>query len=303
MHDTKVKKRKKKNKRRELDIMRKNMDPKKFKQYLMQKIKLLKKELELNANVLRKNPTKIVAKIRQAELKAKLEETVRYIPKKQSPQQQKLISAVITRRVTPGEVSSYKKFVRRTVKNAPSGYMSKEDLLEKLLEEFDLTKGWLFGQLGITDFAQFLKKESSVYVDFYGYVNSTIKRRKEDDQATKALKEVIVSAKVMKRFNSVFGERTSTVPEISLPPMKSVPSEPPTTVENHKAEKLKISKKIKLLPTICKGISITEDTPAEVRTPTLTPSSEEKVVIELEPDVVVEHETDMAPCMKKDTPL
>merc|ERR1719317_1433106 len=79
--DPEPKNRKKSKKGRELSIMQKNMEPKKFKQYLVHKLRLLKKELEINAGVLRKNPKNIMANIRQAELKAKLEETVRYIPR------------------------------------------------------------------------------------------------------------------------------------------------------------------------------------------------------------------------------
>lgn len=273
-HDPKSRKRKKKNKRRELDIMRKNMDPKMFKKYLMQKIKLLKKELEVNANVLRKNPTKIVAKIRQAELKTKLEETVRYIPIKQKPQQQKVVNPVLARRMTSREKTSYKKFVRRIVKAAPSGYMSKESLLEKLLEEFDLTKGWFFSQLGITDFAQFLRKESSVYVDFYGYVNSRIKMT-EDDKTTEALKKVIVSAKVLKRFNSVFDEP----PNSNTSSLLVQPAKPLSAVDNEVCSKNNATK-VQLQSTICKGVSIAQ----EVRPAVSTSSIEKKVLIKEESD-------------------
>lgn len=272
--ETKTKKRKKKNKRRELDIMRKNMDPKKFKLYLMQKIKLLKRELELNANVLRKNPTKIVAKIRQAELKAKLEETVRYIPRK-APQVQRSVNSWVATRATPKQIASYRKFVRRTVRAAPRGYMTKEALLEKLLEEFELTKAWLFRELGISDFAQFLKKESSVFVDFYGYVNSKLEVKKKD-KTTKALKKGI-SAKVMKRFNAIFDDKTDSIPKPSPPSVPAVPSKPSNVVDVKEAQSQNRKEKVKVWSSNGESITSLSSLPIEVSTATLAPSIGDEV--------------------------
>lgn len=268
--ETKAKKRKKKNKRRELDIMRKNMDPKKFKLYLMQKIKLLKRELELNANVLRKNPTKIVAKIRQAELKAKLEETVRYIPKK-VPQVHRSVNSWVATRATPIQIASYRKFVRRTVRAAPGGYMTKEALLEKLLQKFELTKAWLFRELGISDFTQFLKKESSVFVDFYGYVNSKLKVKKED-KTTRALKKVIISAKVMKRFNNVFEDKADSLPKPSPPSVPAVPSKPSNIVKVKETPLQNSKEKVKVWSSNGESITSLSSLPTEVSAATLVPS-------------------------------
>jgi len=201
--ETKTKSRKKSKKGRDLYLMQKNMDPKKFKKYLVQKLKLLKKELELNASVLRKNPTKIMAKIRQAELKAKLEETLRYIPRAQKHAETS--NPTRSTQATIDEIESYKQFIRVTVQTACKGYMPKEELLEKILEEYNLTKVQFFSKLGISEFSQFLKKESSVYVDFYGYVNTKIVRSAVVEESRELCDEVR-KALTVKRFNSVFGE-------------------------------------------------------------------------------------------------
>jgi len=201
--ETKPKSRKKSKKGRDLYLMQKNMDPKKFKKYLVQKLKLLKKELELNASVLRKNPTKIMAKIRQAELKAKLEETLRYIPRTQKHAETS--NPTRSTQATIDEIESYKQFIRVTMQTACKGYMPKEELLEKILEEYNLTKVQFFSKLGVSEFSQFLKKESSVWVDFYGFVNTKLVRSTVVEDSRELCDEVR-KALTVKRFNSVFGE-------------------------------------------------------------------------------------------------
>jgi len=226
--ETKPKSRKKSKKGRDLYLMQKNMDPKKFKKYLVQKLKLLKKELELNASVLRKNPTKIMAKIRQAELKAKLEETLRYIPRAQKHAE---TNQTRSTQATIDEIESYKQFIRVTVQTACKGYMPKEELLEKILEEYNLTKVQFFSKLGISEFSQFLKKESSVYVDFYGYVNTKIVRSTVVEESRELCDEVR-KALTVKRFNSVFGEDSlqssskKAVVDLVSPQASPAPSDP-----------------------------------------------------------------------------
>jgi len=243
--ETKPKSRKKSKKGRDLYLIQKNMEPKKFKKYLVQKLKLLKKELQLNASVLRKNPTKIMAKIRQAELKAKLEETLRYIPR--TKKQVEMTNAKKSTLATPDEIEAYKKFVRVTVRTAFKGYMPKEDLLKKLLEEYKLTKEQFFSKLGMSDFSQFLKTESSVYVDFYGYVNTKIVRSAVVKESRELCDEVR-NALTKKRFNSVFGEDSLQSSEKAVVDLVSPqPSPAPCVVaeEKHLVEENKSIEYIK----------------------------------------------------------
>jgi len=194
--------------------MRKNTDPKKFKEYLATRLRLLKKEIEINSAALKKNPT-IVAKIRASELKQKLEETLKYIPKKKKK---------LDGQDEKSTMATYRKFVRKTIK-AEGGYISQDTLQEKIVEEFQLIdKEEVCERVGLKSFADFLKRDSSIYIDFYGYVNLVSRNKRKTP--TK------VSSKAKQNFKSLFsqsansptapGPTPSTAPVPPASPFKSL---------------------------------------------------------------------------------